>query len=208
SVMLRYEGIDAVEKTAIQPLASDARDLNFALLREQADPHTNAPRGFILSRQTDVNRRPVSFAFSGDIDQEDGSNVFLDAELLRRSVNSKLVAAGQAYTMFYETLFAELRVELTAAFKSARQRSLGIHQHDASLTGITSRGRASVSETPPIFPKLGRRLEEYSRNHQALDDFIFFLQTKVKDKLFTISDARHISFDNVITVTGDHLKMN
>jgi hypothetical protein len=207
SVMLRYEGIDAVEKTAIQRFATAARELNFALLRGQADPHTNAPRGFILSRQTDRNRRPVSFAFSGDIDQDDGSVVFLDAELLRRSVNLKLVAKGQAYTMFYETLFAELRVELTAAFKSARRRALGIHRHDASLTGTSFQGRPSLDEIPPIFPKLWRRLEEYSRNHQGLAEFMLFLQTKVTDKLFTISDGRHISFDNAITVTGNNLRM-
>jgi endonuclease YncB( thermonuclease family) len=207
SVMLRYEGIDAVEKKAIQPFATAARELNFALLRGQGDPQTNTPRGFILSRQTDRNRRPVAFAFSGDIDQDDGSVVFLDAELLRRSVNLKLVAKGQAYTMFYETLFAELRVELTAAFKSAQQQALGIHQHEASSTGTIFGGRPSLSEMPPIFPKLWRRLEEYSRNHQDLAEFLLFLRTKVTDKLFTISDGRHISFDNAITVTGNNLKM-
>jgi endonuclease YncB( thermonuclease family) len=207
TVMLRYEGIDAIEKTAIQPFASLAKEANFDFLREQSDPHASSPRGFILSRQTDANRRPVSFAFAGEAVQEDGSDIFLDAALLQHSVNHKLVAAGHAYTMFYETLFAELRAELTAAYVSARQQSLGIHRSDASLGGVTFAGRPSLSEMPPIFPKLWRRLEEYSRNHQDLGGFLLFLQTRVVDRLFTVSDGRYIAFDNVITVAGDQLRM-
>lgn len=207
TVMLRYEGIDALEKTAVQPFASQAKEANFDFLRELSDPHAASPRGFILSRQTDANRRPVAFAFAGDAAQADGSDVFLDAALLRHSVNYKLVESGHAYTMFYETLFAELRVELTAAYQTARQQSQGLHQSEASLTGVTFAGRVSLSEMPPIFPKLWRRLEEYSRNHQDLTGFLQFLQTKVTDKLFTLSDGRHISFDNVVTVAGDQLKL-
>lgn len=207
TVMLRYEGIDAIEKTAIQPFASQAKDTNFDFLREQSDPHASSPRGFVLSRQTDTNRRPVSFAFAGEAEQADGSDVFLDAALLQQSVNYKLVAAGQAYTMFYETLFAELRAELTAAYLVAQQQALGIHQSDASLSGVTFAGRSSLSQMPPIFPKLWRRLEEYSRNHQDLAGFLPFLQTRVVDRLFTVSDGRYIAFDNVIKVEGEQLRM-
>ena len=77
TVQLRYEGIDTIEKTAIQPLAMDSRDKNFEFLRESDDALSSTPRGFILTRQTDVNRRPVSFAFSGEIAQPDGADLFL-----------------------------------------------------------------------------------------------------------------------------------
>lgn len=208
TVQLRYEGIDSLEKAAIQPLASDAREKNFELLRENSDKFTDAPRGFILTYSTDRNRRPVVFAFSGNIDAADGSDIFLDGPLVRKSINYKMVAAGCAYTMFYQTLFAEIRVELSEAYAFAKHNNLGIHQTDATTGGFDFFGRDSLAVIPPVFPKLWRRLEEFSRRNRDISEFKGFLQTKVKDKLHTTVDNRHfISFDNVVEVSGNRIKL-
>ncbi len=208
TVQLRYEGIDTIEKAATQPLAGDSRDKNFELLRERADSFAETPRGFILTRQTDANRRPVSFAFSGDLDEPDGADVFLNALLTRRSVNYKMVESGFAYTMFYETLFMEIRQELAAAFVAARTAGQVLHQNDATMVGVQIQSRSDLATIPPIFPKLWRRLEEYLRNHNSLIDFKNWLQTRDSEKLSTLSDQRTlISFDNVIDVQGNTVKM-
>lgn len=208
TVQLRYEGIDSLEKAAIQPLAGDARDKNFELLRENGDKFANDPRGFILTYSTDQNRRPVAFAFSGNIDEADGSDIFLDGTLVRRSINYKLVATGCAYTMFYQTLFAEIRAALIEAYTLAKNDKLGIHRTDATTSGFDFLDRDSLAVIPPIFPKLWRRLEEFSRRNRDISEFKSFLQTKVKDKLHTTVDNRHfISFDNVVEVSGNRIKL-
>jgi endonuclease YncB( thermonuclease family) len=208
TVQLRYEGIDTVEKAAVQPLANDSRDKNFELLRELDDPSANRPRGFILTRQTDVNRRPVSFAFAGDIAEADGADVFLDAGLLRRSVNYKMVASGFAYTMFYTSLFMEIRRELAAAYRAAKSAGTGLHPDDATLTGARVISRRDLATIPPIFPKLWRRLEEYFRTHSTLDGFLDWLTRRDSERLNTISDQRTaIAFDNVVAVDGDTVRL-
>jgi hypothetical protein len=208
TVQLRYEGIDTIEKTAIQPLAGDSRDKNFDLLREVGDRFTDIPRGFILTRQTDGNRRPVSFAYSGDINEPDGSDVFIDAALVKRSVNYKMVDSGYAYPMYYETLFMEIRRELSTAFLAARTAGLVLHQADGTLNGVVIQQRADLATIAPIFPKLWRRLEEYLRNHQSLAGFKSWLASRDSETLSTITDGRtSISFDNVVDVQGDVVRM-
>jgi len=208
SVQIRYEGIDTIEKTAIQPLANDSRDKNFELLREGQDSLSNSPRGYILSRQTDANRRPVSFAVSGDTSTQDGAEVFLDDALTRQSVNYKLVASGYAYTMFYETLFMEIRQELSNAFLNARSSGLGLHNADASMKGVTLTSRSDLATIPPIYPKLWRRLEEYLRSNSSAAGFKQWLESRMPERLSTLSDQRtSISFDNVIDESGDTVRL-
>jgi endonuclease YncB( thermonuclease family) len=185
TVQLRYEGIDTIEKAAIQPLAMESRDKNFEFLR-----------------------RPVSFAFSGEIAQPDGADLFLDGPLIKRSVNYKMVESGFAYTMFYETLFMEIRSELAAAFVAARVAKRALHQNDATLIGVEIKDRSDLAIIPPIFPKLWRRLEEYFRNHSNLADFIDWLAARDSEKLSTLSDQRTaISLDNVVEVQGNTIRL-
>jgi len=136
TVQLRYEGIDTIEKAALQRLAGDSRDKNFDLLREENDPFTDTPRGYILTRQTDPNRRPVCFVFSGETTENDGTELFLTEEFTRRSVNYKMVESGFAYTIFYDTLFMEIRRELAAAFVAARDAQRVLHQNDGTTRGV------------------------------------------------------------------------
>src|SRR3954471_24978466 len=53
TVQLRYEGIDALEKKAIQPYARNARDTNLHLLGTQGADDPVGARGYILTRQGD-----------------------------------------------------------------------------------------------------------------------------------------------------------
>jgi endonuclease YncB( thermonuclease family) len=208
TVQLRYEGIDTIEKAATQPLAGDSRDKNFELLREAADQFSDTPRGYILTRQTDGNRRPVCFVFSGDSSEADGADVFLDGPRTRQSVNYKMLDSGYAYTMFYETLFMEIRQELSAAFVAARTSVRGLHPTDATLAGVRLTSRNDLATVSPIFPKLWRRLEEYLRNHASAAGFKVWLRSRRPERLSTLSDQRtSISFDNVVDEQGDTVKL-
>ena len=66
------------------------------------------------------------------------------------------------------------------AVGATRAGAANVWGADVTNTGAQYAGAASVSEMPPIFPKLWRRLETYSRdpdvgNPNALAEFIEFL---------------------------------
>src|SRR4051812_8903559 len=125
STQLRFEGIDALElhfdgSHQPRPMADTARD--FLTGRLGLNPVTYKPPGglavlppvqrdatpgFILSRALEAHGRPVAFAFSGAPPQPDGSQINLKPALLRKSVNFKSLAAGHAYPLYYDTLFAD-----------------------------------------------------------------------------------------------------
>ncbi len=203
TVQLRYEGIDAIEKQALQPLANESKEKNLELLRESSQKY----RGYILSKQAETNRRPVCFVFSGDIDNKDGEKIVLTETMLEKSVNYKLVASGYSYTLFYETLDEEIQKGLNKAYLKAKQEKLGLHKIDASTLGVKVNSERDLSTIPPIFPKLWRRLKEYLGNHSNLDHFQDFLSKK-KEKVSVISANRHHLFlEDIIEVSGNSIRL-
>jgi endonuclease YncB( thermonuclease family) len=206
TAQLRFEGIDAIEKGAIKPLSTQAKDSMLSLIDFDGD--TNAePRGFILSRMTDdVAGRPICFAFAGETGLDDGSEVFLDAPMLRKSVNYKQMKTGFAYPLYYNTLFASLRREFNVALGEARNRRLGYWQTDATERGARVAGSADLTAIPPIWPKLWRRLEEYFRNHNSLSDFIAFLEEK-NERVDVLSEMDERGLQDVVKVRGDKVNL-
>jgi endonuclease YncB( thermonuclease family) len=207
-VQLRYEGIDALEKAALKPFSSDATDRNIELLGGKKD---GLP-GYILSSHADGNGRPVCFVFVGTPPQWDnsGRGEELKADLLRESVNYKLLKEGYVYPMFYETLYKELRDEMVAATQKAQAASAGVWSADRSTGGFKLDVPPKLSELPPIFPKLWRRLESFyqrpSNRNKGLKQFIEAL-SRGKDRLFTIPDQRWIKFSTALKIDGNKLSM-
>jgi endonuclease YncB( thermonuclease family) len=207
-VQLRYEGIDALEKAAVQPFSSDATERNIELL---GGNKAGLP-GYILSSHADGNGRPVCFVFTGKPPKWDnsGRGDELKADLLRESINYKLLQSGYVYPMFYETLYKELRDEMVTATQEARAKKVGIWSADRSTKGLSLDIPPKLSELPPIFPKLWRRLESFyqrrSNRNKKLNQFIESL-SRGKDRLFTIPDQRSIKFSTALKVEGNELKM-
>lgn len=207
-VQLRYEGIDALEKAAIQPFSSNATNRNIELL---GGKRSRLP-GYILSSHTDGNGRPVCFVFAGDPPDWDntGRGDELQVDLLRQSINYKLLQEGYVYPMFYETLYKELRDELVAATEEARAANREIWSGDRSLDGFQVDIPPNLSALPPVFPKLWRRLQSFyqrpSNRNKGLEEFRRAL-ARGKDRLFTIPDQRSIKFSTALKVDGDKLKM-
>jgi hypothetical protein len=205
TVQTRFEGIDAIEKGAIQPLSTEAKNSMLSLINY--DENTNRePEGYVLSRLTDTHGRPISFIFSGVTDREDGSDVFLDLSMLRNSVNYKQMEAGFAYPLYYNTLFKQLRDGFNEALKSAESSSRGYWPTDATMTGVTADDCASLSTIKPIWPKLWRRLEEYLLTHDGLGDFKIWLEEKgERVDILTIVEERGL--EDVVNVDGNKVKL-
>jgi endonuclease YncB( thermonuclease family) len=205
TVQTRFEGIDAIEKRAIEPLSTEAKNSMLSLINY--DRNTNPePEGYILARMTDTHGRPLCFAFSGIIDTNDGSDVFLDQPMLRNSVNYKQMEAGFAYPLYYNTLFRDLREVFNESLKSAKSSSKGYWPTDATMTGVTVSDRSSLSTIKPIWPKLWRRLEEYLPTHGNLDDFIMWLEEKgERVDILPIMEQRGL--EDVVKVEDNHVSL-
>lgn len=152
-VQLRYEGIDALEKAAIQPFSSNATKRNIELL---GGKRSGLP-GYVLSSHADGNGRPVCFVFTGDPPDWDnsGRGDELQADLLRQSVNYRLLQEGHVYPMFYETLYKELRDEMVAATEEARSANREIWSVDRSTKGFQVDIPPDLSELPLSFLNFG-----------------------------------------------------
>lgn len=231
-VQLRFEGIDALEthyrpsvkggKIKHQPLklARAARDFMLAAVGiknvqwgptearvVQAD---DGVQGYILTRAVDNSRfgRPVSFVYAGTTTKKDGAEVELTPALLRKSVNYKLAAAGQAYPTYYQTLFSDLRDELTRAVKSARgaHPKRGLWPADKT-GGFQFTGEAVITDKVPILPKLFRRLIEHLAGGGTVSNFKDFLKKK-KDGVLILPQAHHTdALDYVVDVKGKRVSL-
>ena len=210
TVSLRYEGIDAVEKDAVEQFASKATENNLRLLGLKGA--TDETEGYILASHIGTNGRAISFVFSGTTDEEDGSRIFLGRERMKDSINYKLLETGLVYPLFYDTLFANLRQELASATASARQSGLGLWPSDRTKEGVTWGGASSLSEIPPIFPKIWRRLENYTQsrdfrdNSATLENFQEYLETR-RDRLFIVSESRFTDLDGIVQIDNNKVSL-
>ena len=204
TVQLRFEGIDAIEKGAIQPLATEARDS--MLFHIGAASLSDTPRGYVLTRAADAHGRPIAFAFAGDAPEDDGDPIFLDRDRLRESVNFLQVQSGFAYPLYYNTLFRSLRNAFNEALDEARAEQRGYWKRDATMSGVTVETRPELSVISPIWPKLWRRLEEFLRNNQGLDGFLDFIRNSGEraDNLDTFEQS---SLDNFMDVDVNTVRM-
>jgi endonuclease YncB( thermonuclease family) len=213
TISLRYEGIDAMEKEARIPESRDATENNLDLLG--ITETVRETEGYILSKQIDPNGRPISFIFTGKLEdgEADGDSVFLTPERMKSSLNYQLIVNGNVYPLYYDTLFFDLRQELTKAVLTARDSDKGIWQDDVTTKGFAWEGANSLENLPPIFPKLWRRLQGYTQDLDFANDsetpdlFIDYLQTKRSDRVLVIDLGRFTGFDDVIEVKGNKIKL-
>lgn len=205
TAQLRFEGIDAIEKKATQPLASDAKSNMFKLIGYS---QTNQePEGYVLARMTDDRSgRPISFVFASKTSLADGSEVRLTPAMLRTSVNYKQMRDGYAYPLYYNTLFADLRNEFNKAFRSAKQAGRGYWPKDATQSGVVVTGKGSLATIRPIWPKLWRRLEEYLRQPRSLSGFISWLEQK-NERIDVLSVMEERGLQDLVRVSGKKVSL-
>lgn len=206
TVQLRFEGIDAIEKGAIKPLASQARDKMLQLIG--FDPKENQePDGYILARMTDDRSgRPIAFVFTGRTNIQDGAEFFLDGVLARTSVNVQLAKAGLAYPLYYNTMYASLREEFNQAIAAAKSDGWGYWPVDQTNAGVTVDNYAALAAIPPIWPKLWRRLEEFLRQNDSLDGFVDFLEGR-NERVNLIPSLEECGLQDLVEVQGNRVRL-
>lgn len=216
TISLRYEGIDAMEKDAIEPFASKATENNLRLLGLKGA--TDETEGYILASHIGTNGRAISFVFPGTTDEKDGSKLFLEQTRMKDSINYKLLEMGLVYPLFYDTLYPDLRQVFASATRSARQSGLGVWPKDRTKEGVTWKGASSLSKFPPIFPKLWRKLENYTQVRDFKDrcatlaNFQEYLQVKREhnawgERIFIVSESRSTNLHDIVEIDNNKISL-
>ncbi len=164
--------------------------------------------GFILTRFADMYGRGVAFAFKGETKQ-DGSDIFLDKSLLKKSANYHLLSTGLAYPTFYSKLYPDVRQELSAIAQTARSGNKGLWKEDKTNAGFDLESLETITDEVVILPKLFRRLLGYlaiNDGSVALDGLKSYLESS-NDKLIILPDGHVTGFDYVVKVKGQNLKL-
>ena len=225
STQLRFEGIDALElhfdgrHRQPAPLPDEARNYLTDLLgmnpvtykpdgvTVQAPAAHDGTVGFILSRALDEHGRPVSFAFAGGTADADGAKITLKSSMLRKSLNYKLLASGNAYPLFYDTLFAALRTTFTDVATKARSDKRGLWTADKSTTGLKLKDDALLEQTGVIFPKLYRRLTSYFTSGQTDPAGFLPWLAKTKEQVLDLTSGNFTHFDNVLAFSSGKIRL-
>lgn len=187
---LRIEAIDTLEthyKNQHQPLQfADAAALRlFSLLgiknvtwnrsHSRVISADDGVEGFIISRTTEENGRPVSYVFNASLGLQDGQEIFLEKSLVRKSANFRLLREGLAYPTFYDGLFYDLRELFAAETEKVRAQKKGLWVADSSHKFMQINSLADVTDTLVILPKLFRRMVAFFKDNPVFDP-IKFLQ--------------------------------
>jgi hypothetical protein len=136
--------------------------MSFAHKMKRSHPSIpDAVPGYIFTRAADLYGRCIALVGRGAPPHDDGSSVFVDVAALRTSANHHLISQGLVYPTYYRALFPDLRNELTAAAKQARDGGLGVWASDATTSGFDVTGLEVLQNDIVIVPKLFRRLVDY-----------------------------------------------
>jgi hypothetical protein len=137
---LRFEAIDTLETHYLdmhQPLelatgaleslleGLNITDVEWNETRTRVTAANDGTQGYILSREVEENGRPVAFVYAGSASEGDGSEIFLDADRMRQSLNHRALEGGFAYPTYYKGLFHDLREALSETVGRAREAQLG-----------------------------------------------------------------------------------
>ena len=229
SVQLRFEGVDAPELhygSAAQPLGAEARDTllpwmgfdNIVYVNDQstmvksADP-ASVP-GAILTQAAEANGRPVSYIFLNQqaSQLEEGTWVNLQEELLKATINYRLLTSGMAYyTVYTSTPFVHRQL-LREASAAAREAGQGVWQLDTTSDFVLGDQSSIGPNGQLILPKLFRLctdfLKDVARGYQGnLSDWLIWISkgSRNENDLVAINDTIELHLSDLLEQHNRHI---
>jgi hypothetical protein len=181
-------------------------DVEWNEARTMVTAANDGTQGYILSREVEKNGRPVAFVYAGTLPEEDGSEIFLDADRMSESLNQRALEEGLAYPTYYKGLFHDLREALTETVGGAREAQLGVWAEDRTNAGFEVEGLHSITDEHVILPKLFRRLAEYLQAGGSVAGFKEFLEAR-EEEIIVISTVHPTHFDTVVELEGNRVRM-
>ncbi len=127
--------------------------------------------GYILADGMDVYGRIIAESHVGPLPEgvNDGDEIEVTLDLVRKSVNAELVAIGFAYASLYNSALPAHRALIFELQEEARKKGLGFWTKDATAD-FEYIGLESVTLGPPLNPKIARRLIECAVNRREFGE--------------------------------------
>lgn len=181
--------------------------------------------GYIITRDIELNGRPVAWVFPGSAPEADGAAISQDAltERAEQSANYYLLQQGLVYPYFYMTLQAKLRNKLSAAVTQAQANAMtagaaNLWHDDRSIPGIAvsdikviAQQGSTQSDAALIYPYLFRKVLRFwyqttpTVNNTAVT--LTNLCAKANPNLFVVSEADFVKLDEILDLKDNLLKM-
>ncbi|MEM6629629.1 MAG: hypothetical protein AAF694_08145 [Bacteroidota bacterium] len=129
---------------------------------------TDNLEGYIVVNDIDRKGRPIAWVFGGRISSRSGTKIPTSnlVDLIKQSVNYRLVATGLVYPYFFMTLEAKLRLPLIHGVRNAQRQKMNLWAEDQTQKGITLRRFSQLTESHLIFPYLFRRMVRHQFKKQ------------------------------------------
>ncbi|WP_030269741.1 thermonuclease family protein [Streptomyces sp. NRRL B-24484] len=160
---------------------------------------------WVLTQGGDPFKRCVALLGTGTPPGADGTEVQVDTPLLQTTVNHHLLKTGLVYPGFYDKLFRNLREELAAVTRQAREAGLGLWPLDTTTTpgGAPITGMPSLTEVV-ILPKLFRRLvDHFNLVEQSLTCFPAYLAGKEDNVEILSTRTKQLSLAPLVQIIND-----
>jgi hypothetical protein len=201
-VNVRLQSIDAPEKT--QPLGAWSRDqllgwLGFkpALLGlSEHDFTVNGAevraKGWLFTHGLDGNRRPLGYVMKTEPGLAHGSEVPASSlqPLLRRTGNHAQAQKGAAFPAFYDNTDEAHALVFQAAARRAREAGRGVWPLDRSTSGFTPTPKALGVGGTLVYPKVYRRVADWTNAKPDAAAFIAWLKTRSDGKKLVVGAQR------------------
>ena len=167
--------------------------------------------GYVLANGIESNGRLLGLVYTGTAPWPDGTPVFVDEQMLERSVNTELVRAGLAYVEPYDTMPMALVRRLRAVVHQVRNDHHGMWPEEGVSTSQGAEIR-SLDELQALvmWPKLFRRLVTYfEEGHDGLAQFdVWIRQDRVqRDDTLRLPDGEKGNMHDTYEVDGDTLRL-
>ncbi len=181
--------------------------------------------GYIITRDIELNGRPIAWVFSGTAPEADGASISQDVltERAEQSANYYLLQQGLVYPYFYMTLQAKLRNKLSAAVTQAQASAMSssttnLWRADKSIPGIVladikviTQQSIPQTETALIYPYLFRKVLKFwyqtTPNVATTTVDLTSLCAKANPNIFVVSEADFVKLDEILELRDSKLKM-
>jgi endonuclease YncB( thermonuclease family) len=227
---IRFEGVDALEthfenQHQNEKYARAARDRMLELVGftkveywkdkpnnvRLAEPHP-VP-GYVLANGIESNGRVLGLVYTGKPrgKGDDGDPVFVDADVLDKSVNAALLREGLTYAELYSTMPLKLIERMRALIGKARDGGKGMWPHE-NLTTSASVHPHNMTDLAKLvmFPKLYRRLVTYFKAGNAdLAGFDSWIRVDPKrDDAALLPTGEMGNLHDLYKIGGDEIMLN
>ncbi len=179
---------------------------------KSADP-ASIP-GAILTQAAEANGRPVSYIL---LDQqasqlEEGTWMNMGEDLLKETINYRLLNSGMAYYTVYTSTPLVHRQFLSKAAAAAREAELGVWQSDATSDFVLGDQSSLGPGGQVILPKLFRRCTDYlkdvAKGYQGnLSDWLIWVSSGSRNEndLVVVNDSMELHLSDLLDQRNSHV---